>query len=130
MGGGFGRYMGFYGSATDQIIDLDLVLADGSPTKVSAISNPDLFWGTRGAGHNFGIVTEFNYKIYDRPTASWYYSVMFFTADELERFFDLLNALGDDGKQPKELVAYSLFTMNPQISTTEVRSSVSRAISY
>ncbi|KAL8739470.1 MAG: hypothetical protein Q9184_008598, partial [Pyrenodesmia sp. 2 TL-2023] len=119
LGGGIGRYMGFYGLATDQIIALDVVLADGSLTEVSATSNPDLFWGMRGAGHNFGIVTRFNYRIYDRPTANWYYSIMFFTADKLERFFDLLNALGDNGNQPKELIAYSLFLMDPQISRTE-----------
>ncbi|KAL8705087.1 MAG: hypothetical protein Q9201_001770 [Fulgogasparrea decipioides] len=119
LGGGFGRYMGYYGLATDQIIDLDVVLANGSLTKVSATSNPDLFWGMRGAGHNFGIVTRFNYKIYDRPTASWYYALMFFTADKLEKFFELLNALCDNGKQPKEIVAYTLFSMNPNISTTE-----------
>ena len=120
LGGGFGLVMGFYGLATDQIISLDVVLADGSLTKVSATSNPDLYWGMRGAGHNFGVVTQFHYKIHDRPTAKWYYSIMFFTADKLERFFELLNALGDNGKQPKEVVVYSLFTMNPQISTTDV----------
>ena len=113
--------MGFYGLATDQIISLDVVLADGSLAKVSATSNPDLYWGMRGAGHNFGIVTQVHYKIHDRPTADWYYTIMFFTADKLEKFFDLLNALGNHGKQPKEVVVYALFTMNPQISTTEVR---------
>ena len=121
LGGGFGRYMGFYGLATDQIISLDVVLADGSLTKVSATSNPDLYWGMRGAGHNFGVVTQFRYKIHDRPTPNWYYTIMFFTADKLEKFFELLNAFGNNGNQPKEAVVYALFTMNPQISTTEVR---------
>ena len=113
--------MGFYGLATDQIISLDVVLADGSLTKVSATSNSDLYWGMRGAGHNFGVVTQFHYKIYDRPIADWYYAIMFFTAEKLEKFFELLNALSDNGKQPKEVVVYALFTMNPQISTTDVR---------
>ena len=120
LGGGFGRYMGFYGLATDQIISLDVVLADGSLTKVSATSNPDLYWGMRGAGHNFGIVTQFQYKIHDRPIADWYYTIMFFTADKLEKFFELLDTLSNLGKQPKEVVVYALFTMNPQISTTNV----------
>ncbi|KAL8784768.1 MAG: hypothetical protein Q9195_008904 [Heterodermia aff. obscurata] len=104
LGGGFGRYMGFYGLATDQIISLDVVLADGSLAKASATSNPDLYWGMRGAGHNFGVVTQFHYKIHDRPTADWYYTIMFFTADKLEKFFELLNALSNYGKQPKEPV--------------------------
>ncbi|KAL9592287.1 MAG: hypothetical protein Q9179_006871, partial [Wetmoreana sp. 5 TL-2023] len=119
LGGGVGMYMGFYGLATDQIIDLDVVLADGSLKKVSATSNPDLYWGMRGAGHNFGIVTQFNYKIYERPTADWYYSTMYFTADKLERYFELLNTLSDHGNQPKELFANTFFQLNPNISTTE-----------
>ena len=123
LGGGLGNYQGFFGLATDQIISLDVVLADGSTTKVSNVSNSDLFWGMRGAGHNFGIVTGFEYKIYDRPAADWYYSIMVFTADKLEKVFDLINALGDGGKQPKELNTYTLFLMNPEISETEVRCS-------
>ncbi|KAL8638635.1 MAG: hypothetical protein Q9228_004227 [Teloschistes exilis] len=119
LGGGFGRYMGYWGLAADQIIDLDVVLADGSMTKVSATSNPDLFWGMRGAGHNFGIVTQFRYKIYDRPTPTWFYSIMFFTNDKLEKFFELLNNQVDNGNQPKELTGYTLFLMNPEISKTE-----------
>ncbi|KAI4244792.1 MAG: hypothetical protein LQ352_006715 [Teloschistes flavicans] len=119
LGGGFGRYMGYWGLAADQIIDLDVVLADGSMTKVSATSKPDLFWGMRGAGHNFGIVTRFNYKIYDRPAPAWFYSAMFFTNDKLENFFELLNDLVDNGNQRKELTGYTLFLMNPEISKTE-----------
>ncbi|KAL8686941.1 MAG: hypothetical protein Q9218_006750 [Villophora microphyllina] len=119
LGGGFGRYMGYYGLAADQIIDLDVVLADGSLIKVSATSNSDLYWGMRGAGHNFGIVTQFNYKIYNRPTSTWYYSLMFFTNDKLERLFELVNNLVDNGNQPKELTGYALYLMNPEISKTE-----------
>jgi FAD/FMN-containing dehydrogenase len=40
-----------------------MVLANGTAVTVSSESNPDLFWAIRGAGHNFGIVTEFEYKI-------------------------------------------------------------------
>ena len=121
LGGGNGQYQGYFGLATDQIISLDVVLADGSATKVSAKSNPDLFWGMRGAGHNFGIVTQFEYKIYDRPVADWYYCSMTFTSDKLEKVFDLVNIQTDGGKQPKELNIYTLFLMDPQVSTVEVR---------
>ena len=122
LGGGQGQYQGYFGLATDQIISLDVVLADGSTTQVSTNSKPDLFWGMRGAGHNFGVVTQFEYKIYDRPVADWYYSIMTFTSDKLEKLFDLINVQIDAGKQPKELNIYTLFLMNPQVSTVEVRS--------
>ena len=120
LGGGFGFYMGYFGLATDQILELDVVLADGSNIKVSATSHPDLYWGMRGAGHNFGIVTQYKYKIYPRPSPEWYYSMQTFTGDKLEEFFRLLNKLGDNGNQPKEWMIYTVYAMNPAISTTEV----------
>ncbi len=119
LGGGFGYYMGFYVLALDQIISLDVVLADGSTTEVSATCRPDLYWGMRGAGPNFGVITQFEYKIYDRPTAKWFYIIMTFTPDKLEKFFELLNSQNAGGEQTKELVTYSLYAMNPAISTTE-----------
>ena len=112
--------MGYFGLATDQILELDVVLADGSNIKVSASSHPDLYWGMRGAGHNFGVVTQYRYQIYPRPSADWYYSLQTFRADKLEELFNLLNDLGDNGNQPKEIVIYTVFVMNPAISTTEV----------
>ena len=55
-----GRYQGYWGLVQDNIIDADLVLANGDEVTVSETSCPDLWWGLRGAGHNFGIVTSFN----------------------------------------------------------------------
>ena len=118
LGGGFGRYQGFYGLVLDNILEMDVVLADGSLITVSASSHPDLFWGMRGAGHNFGIVTKFKYKIYDNPAPSWTAATLIFTQDKLERFYTQVNILA--AGQPKQLTGYSLFALNPQISATEV----------
>lgn len=105
----------------DNIIEMDVVLADGSAIKVSDSSHPDLFWGMRGAGHNFGIVTKFKYRIYDQPTINWSVATLVFTQDKLEAFFHQLNLLGENGTQPKQLTTYNLFAMNPQISKIEVK---------
>ena len=70
LGGGFGRYMGYFGLVLDNIIDMTVVLANGDIKQVSATSNPDLYWGMKGAGMNFGIVTQANFKIYDFPTTT------------------------------------------------------------
>lgn len=56
---------GQYGFIVDQLINATLVLANGTVVVSSATSHPDLFWALKGAGHNFGIVTEINYEIYD-----------------------------------------------------------------
>jgi len=116
LGGGFGRYQGFFGLVSDNLISLDVVIADGSQITVSTSQHPDLYWALRGAGHNFGIVTRFELRIYDEPVPSWFIATLIFTGDKLEAFFTLWNKVGDDGKQPKELVMYALFGMSPTIS--------------
>ncbi|KAL8767160.1 MAG: hypothetical protein Q9209_006251 [Squamulea sp. 1 TL-2023] len=116
LGGGFGRYMGFYGLVLDNFIDMTVVLANGTIALVSSISQPDLYWGMRGAGHNFGIVTEANFKIYDFPTPRWFYAELTFTGPQLETVFQHINNMD----QSKELGSvYTVFIINLQYSTTD-----------
>ena len=128
LGGGFGRYQGYFGLVLDNIIEMDVVLADGSMITVSESSRSDLYWGMRGAGHNFGIVTRFDYKVYDVPYPDWYFVTLVFTNDKLESLFHALNAFGDNGTQPKEATTYTLYALNQEISATEVSKSSQRLL--
>lgn len=62
LGGGIGWIMRKHGLSIDQLVSVDLVTASGELTRASADENADLFWGVRGGGGNFGIVTEFEFR--------------------------------------------------------------------
>src|SRR5439155_5775287 len=63
LGGGIGWIMRKYGLTIDQLLSVDMVTADGDFVKASADENADLFWGVRGAGGNFGVVTDFEFRL-------------------------------------------------------------------
>jgi FAD binding domain-containing protein/berberine-like enzyme len=63
LGGGIGWIQRKHGLSVDQLRSVDLVTADGEFVKASEDENTDLFWGVRGGGGNFGIVTEFDFNL-------------------------------------------------------------------
>ena len=64
LGGGLGWLMRKYGLVCDNLISVDLMTADGESVRANAAENADLFWGVRGGGGNFGIVTSFEYRLH------------------------------------------------------------------
>jgi len=63
LGGGIGWIMRKHGLSIDRLLRADVVTADGQFLQASADENADLFWGLRGGGGNFGIVTEFEFEL-------------------------------------------------------------------
>lgn len=64
LGGGLGHLMRTYGLTVDNLLAVDLVTADGEQLRVDAETEPDLFWGLRGGGGNFGIATAFEFRLH------------------------------------------------------------------
>jgi len=64
LGGGFGKLGRKHGLSCDNLVSAEIVTADGRLLRASAAEHPDLFWAIRGGGGNFGIVTNFEYRLF------------------------------------------------------------------
>ena len=64
LGGGFGRVARRFGLALDNVLAVDIVTAGGEYLRASAEENPELYWGVRGGGGNFGVVTSFDFRLH------------------------------------------------------------------
>ncbi|KAL7755588.1 hypothetical protein ACKLNR_014686 [Fusarium oxysporum f. sp. zingiberi] len=121
LGGGHGLLQGFHGLISDNLVNMNVILANGSAVKVNETSHPDLWWAMRGAGHNFGVVTSFEMKIHPAERRKWYYKSYVFAQEKLEPLFNELKRLQDTGAGSDASLAgnFGVYTMDLGVSKTE-----------
>jgi FAD/FMN-containing dehydrogenase len=99
LGGGVGWLMSRHGLSIDNLLSVDLVLADGRAVTASAQENLDLFWAVRGGGGNFGVASSFEYRLHPvGPTITGGVIAYPFSQawDVLRRFRDITASLPDE----------------------------------
>jgi len=101
LGGGFGRLARRFGLSIDNLLAVDIVTADGELRHASLDENPDLFWGVRGGGGNFGVVTAFEFQLHpmDRQVLSGSYGFPFEQARQVFEFAGEFAAAAPDELQ-------------------------------
>lgn len=94
LGGGMGWLSRRYGLTIDSLISVDLITANGSKITASPEVEPELFWGLRGGGGNFGVVTKFKFRMHSLGSVTvgnWRYPIAV-AVDALKRLHELADA--------------------------------------
>jgi len=99
LGGGFGYLSRKHGLTCDNLIAVELVTADGEIRHVDDEADPELMWGLRGGGGNFGIVTEFTYR--SHPLTSVYSGWLVYPQDQADTVMQTYRAVANGA--PREL---------------------------
>ncbi|KIW19443.1 hypothetical protein PV08_00015 [Exophiala spinifera] len=92
LGGGYGWLTGKYGLTIDNLLEVEVVTADGQILTASETENPDLFWALRGAGQSFGVATSFTFQGYKQSNPVWGGLLVFKTSD-LDKVLNFANKL-------------------------------------
>ncbi|KFA51411.1 hypothetical protein S40293_03219 [Stachybotrys chartarum IBT 40293] len=110
IGGGANVWSGTHGMISDLLLSVRMITAEGELVEVSQTQNPDLFWGLRGAGANFGIITSATYQLQRRPENNILVVDVLFPPQANISYYEAVAELSRH--QPAELSASHTVTYN------------------
>ena len=110
LGGGFGYLTRRFGWTVDDLLEVEMVTASGAVVRASRERHPDLFWALRGGGGNFGIVTEFVFRLH-RVGPDVTAGLIAWSADEAEAVTELFRRV--TASAPRELTLAMLMRNAP-----------------
>jgi len=111
LGGGYGFLTGKHGLALDNLVKATVVTARGEVVTASATENADLFWGIRGAGCNFGVVTEFVLRLHPQRRTV-FAGIIAYPPPLIDSAVSTTSKFVEEGLSEKEAIFYAQ-TMDP-----------------
>jgi len=114
LNGGLGWLTSAHGVALDNLIEADVVLADGRILTCSKKENEDLFWAIRGAGSAFGIVTRFVFQAHEINAKVWT-GMMMFESRHLKGVVDMVNKVTSEGNDGTASMAFAFFARSGEL---------------
>jgi len=109
LGGGLGWLMRQHGLACDNVLAVEIVTADGQVRRASATENPDLFWAVRGGGGNFGVVTNFEFRLH--PMRTLYAGMLVFPGPQAPQVLRRYREVAENS--PDELTVFAALMTSP-----------------
>jgi FAD/FMN-containing dehydrogenase len=103
LGGGYGYLTGEVGLVLDNLLEVELVLVDGSIVMASETENKDLFWAIRGAGPSFGVATKFVYRAHEQKGLVWG-GMLVFPKTQLKQVITFANTVLEEGNGDKTML--------------------------
>lgn len=127
LGAGIGPLQGHRGLMLDSLESAQMVIANGSMVTTSRTQNPDLFWAIRGAGFNFGIVTEATFKVFNATFGGHVMEGdMLFPGSANGSFWEVFKSFDDDAKLDPKLSLVAALSYSHE--TNEVRMTIGLCI--
>jgi FAD/FMN-containing dehydrogenase len=111
LGGGIGYLTRRYGLSIDNVLSAEVVTADGQVRRASPDENEDLFWGLRGGGGNFGVVTSFEFQLH--PVKDVYVGLFFYELDQARSLFQFYREFIKDA--PEDYGCFPAFQIAPPL---------------